>query len=32
LKSQGIGFAYSLQLLASLPKTNWRSLDLNAKT
>ena len=30
LKSQGIGFAYSLQLLASLPKTNWRSLDLNA--
>ncbi len=29
-KSQGIGFAYSIKLFGDLPKTNWRSLDLNA--
>ncbi len=29
-KSQGIGFAYGIKLFGDLPKTNWRSLDLNA--
>jgi len=27
--SQGIGFAYSIKVFGDLPKTNWRSLDLN---